>query len=82
MTTPVLPHDTDYPESTFLKDNSRKKMYAEVTQDIGMPDLNCSIGDEEDTGQPIHDSTTTEPPCNDDVHHSDPDGLDDEAWEI
>ena len=82
MTTPVLPHDTDDPENTFLKDNSRKKTYVEVTQDICMPDLSCDIDDEEGTGQPSHDSTTTEPPCNDDAHHSNPDGLNDEAWEI
>ena len=81
MTTPrVLPHDTDDPENTFLKDNSRKKTYAEVTQDICMSDLSCDIDDEEGTGQPSHDSTTTEPPCNDDAYHSDPDGLNDEAW--
>ena len=82
MTTPVLPHVADDPESTFLKDNLRKKTYAEVTQDICMPDLSCDIGDEEDTGQPSHDSVTMEQPCNDDIHHSDPDGLDDEAWAI
>ena len=47
-----------------------------------MPDLSCDIGDEEDTGQPSHDSVTMEQPCNDDIHHNDPDGLDGEAWAI
>ena len=82
MTTPVLPHDADDSESTFLKDNSRKKTYAEVTQDICMPDLSCNIGNAEDTSQPSHDSATPKPPCNNDVHHSDTDGLDNEAWAI
>ena len=63
MTTSVLPHDADDSESTFLKDNSRKKTYAEVTQDICMPDLSCNIGNAEDTSQPSHDSATPKPPA-------------------
>ena len=31
MTTPVMHRDTDDLENTFLRDNSRKKTYAEVT---------------------------------------------------
>ena len=47
-----------------------------------MPNLSCDIGNEEDTGQPSHDNTTPEPPYNDDVHHSDIDGPNDETWAI
>uniref|UniRef100_A0A7N2R4Z1 CCHC-type domain-containing protein n=1 Tax=Quercus lobata TaxID=97700 RepID=A0A7N2R4Z1_QUELO len=47
-----------------------------------MLDLSCDIGNAEDTSQPSHDSATPKHPCNDDVHHSDTDGLDNEAWAI
>ena len=31
-----LPHNPDGPEGTYLRDNSRKKTYAEVIQDTNM----------------------------------------------
>ena len=34
--TPGLHHQPDDPENTFLRDNSRKKMYAKAIQDANM----------------------------------------------
>ena len=85
MTTPELHHDADDPENDFLRDTSRKKSYAEVTRDICMPDLGCTI-EEEDiidaTRTPMHGNADEECLCNDDIHHSDEDELNTEAWEI
>ena len=36
MTTPALPRETVEPETTFLRDNTRKKTYAEAIQDATM----------------------------------------------
>ena len=36
MTTPTLPHEPNDPENAFLRDNSRKKTYAEAIQDANM----------------------------------------------
>ena len=60
MTTPALPLDSDDLENTLLRDNSRKKSYAEVLQEDSMQDsfLEAGNGDMED--QPYHDSDTEE----------------------
>ena len=47
MTTPALPHELDDPETTFLRDNSRKKMYAEAIQDANMQEARHGVGDED-----------------------------------
>ena len=56
-----------------------------MTRDICMPDLGCTI-EEEDiidaTRTPMHGNTDEECSHNDDIHHSDEDELNTEAWEI
>ena len=47
MTTPVLHCDADDHENTFLRDNSRKKTYAEVTQETNMDDSSCDEVEDE-----------------------------------
>ena len=54
MTTLALHCDVDYLENTFLKDNSRKKTYAEVIQETTMGDSSC---DEEEDDMENHSST-------------------------
>ena len=82
MTTPKLHYDVDDPESNFLKDTSRKKTYAEVTQDICMSNLSYGIGEEDVTGTPMHGNADEERSRNDDIHHNDEDELNAKAWEI
>ena len=45
MTTPALPRETDEPETTFLRDNTRKKTYAEAIQDATMQEENQAVSD-------------------------------------
>ena len=54
MTTLALHCDVDYLENTFLKDNSRKKTYAEVIQETTMDDSSC---DEAEDDMENHSST-------------------------
>ena len=54
MTTLALHHDADDLENTFLKDNSRKKTYAEVIQETTMDDSSC---DEAEDDMENHSST-------------------------
>ena len=86
MTIPKLHHDVDDPESNFLRNTSRKKKtYAEVTRDICMPDLSCDLREEdvtEDIGTPMHGNADEDCSRNDELHHSDDDELNAEAWEI
>ena len=44
MTTPALPHEPDDPKNTFLRDNSRKKTYAEAIQDANMQQARYGAG--------------------------------------
>ena len=54
MTTPALHRDADDLENTFLKDNSRKKTYAEIIQETTMDDSSC---DEAEDDMENHSST-------------------------
>ena len=47
MTTPVLHRDADDLKNTFLRDNSRKKTYVEVTQETNMDDSSCDEVEDE-----------------------------------
>uniref|UniRef100_A0A7N2LPM7 DUF4283 domain-containing protein n=1 Tax=Quercus lobata TaxID=97700 RepID=A0A7N2LPM7_QUELO len=50
-----------------------------------MPDLSCDLGEEdvtEDTGTPMHGNADEDCSRNDELHHSDDDELNAEAWEI
>ena len=47
MTTPVLHRDADDLKNTFLRDNSRKKTYVEVTQETNMDDSSCNEVEDE-----------------------------------
>ena len=45
MTTPALPRETVEPETTFLRDNTRKKTYAEAIQDATMQEEKQAVSD-------------------------------------
>ena len=45
MTTPALPRETVDPETTFLRDNTRKKTYAEAIQDATMQEERKAVSD-------------------------------------
>ena len=45
MTTPALPRETVDPETTFLRDNTRKKTYAEAIQDATMQEERQAVSD-------------------------------------
>ena len=56
-----------------------------MTRDICMSNLSYDIGEEDGTdviGTPMHVNTDDECSRNDDIHHSDEDELNVEAWEI
>ena len=58
MTTPALPHEFEDLESTFLRDNSRKKTYAKVIQEVSMHGSSFGVEDEDMEEQPNHESDT------------------------
>ena len=58
MTTPVMHRDTDDLENTFLKDNSCKKTYAEVTQATTMDDSSCDEVEDKLENQSSSDRST------------------------
>ena len=61
MTTLALPHESENPESTFLRDNSwKKKSYAEVIQEVYMHDSSFGVGDGDMEEQPNHESDIEE----------------------
>ena len=60
MTTPVLPLNSDDIENTFVRDNSRKKSYAEALQEDNMQDSPLEAGNRETEDQLYHDSNTEE----------------------
>ena len=58
MTTPVMHRDTDDLENTFLRDNSSKKTYAEVTQATTMDDSSCNEVEDKLENQSSSDRST------------------------
>ena len=45
MTTPTLPHESEDLESTFLRDNSWKKSYADMILEVSIHDSSFGVGD-------------------------------------
>ena len=82
MTTPVLHQDSDDPKNNFLRDNSRKKTYAEVIQETTMHESSFGMGDgdKEDLSN-LERSTDQQIPL-DDTKPEAEDGQTDETWEI
>ena len=58
MTTPALTHQPDDPKNTFLRDNSRKKAYAEVIQEANMQEVRFGVGDGDKDELPNQESDT------------------------
>ena len=58
------------PENHFLKDNSQKKTYAEVAQEICMQVLRYGADDEIVDGEPLQESDIDDQPRMDDTHTS------------
>ena len=82
MTTLALPHEFEDPESTFLRDNSRKKTYAKVIQEVSMHGSSFGVEDEDMEEQPNHESDTEQQVRMDDTQPGAEDGQTDDAWEI
>ena len=60
--------EPDDPENYFLKDNSRKKTYAEVTQETCMQVVQYGVDDETVDEEPLQESDTDDQPGMDDTH--------------
>ena len=60
MTTPALLLNSDDLENTFLRDNSRKKSYAEVLQEDNMQDSPLEAENSETEDQLYQDRDTRE----------------------
>ena len=58
------------PENHFLKDNSQKKTYAEVAQEMCMQVLRYGADDETVDEEPLQESDTDDQPRMDDTHTS------------
>ena len=58
MTTPALTHQPDDPKNTSLRDNSRKKAYAEVIQEANMQEVRFGVGDRDKDELPNQESDT------------------------
>ena len=56
---PDLHHDPDDPENIYLRDNSRKKTYAEVIRDANMQEARYEV-DEEDNNKHLNQEGTVE----------------------
>ena len=82
MTTLVLHHDSDDPESTFLRDNSHKKTYAKVIQENAMHDSSFRVGDGDMEDLSNHERGTEQQIQLDDTQPGAEDGQTDETWEI
>ena len=54
---PALPHDPNDPENIYLRDNSRKKTYAEVIQDANMLEARYGVGEEDTEELPNQEET-------------------------
>ena len=74
--------EPDDPENHFPKDNSRKKTYAEMTQEMCMQVVQYGADDETVDGEPLQESDTDDQPGMDDTHTSAEDIPHEEDWEI
>ena len=82
MTTPALHPDANDLENNFLKNNSRKKTYAEAIQETTMEDSSCD--DEEDDLEDHSDTerSTDQQTPREDIQPEPGDGQTVESWEI
>ena len=63
-----ISYEPDDPENHVLKDNSRKKTYAEVTQETCMQVVQYGADDETVDEEPLQESDTDDQPGMDDTH--------------
>ena len=63
----ALPHDPDNPENIYLRNNSRKKTYAEVIQDANMLEARHEVGEEDNEEQPNQEETVEQQTQNEDT---------------
>ena len=82
MTTPALLLTSDDLENTFLRDNSRKKSYAEALQEDNMQDSPFEAGNGEMEDQLYHESDTEERSRDIVGQPGAEDGQVEETWEI
>ena len=82
MTTPALPLNPDDLENTFVRDNSRKKSYAEALQEDNMQDSPFEARNRETEDQLYHDSDTEERGRDIAGQPGAEDGQTEETWEI
>ena len=79
---PDLHHDPDDPENTFLRDNSRKKTYAEVIQDPNMLEARHEVGEEDNEEQPNQEETVEQQTQNEDNQPRTEEEHIEDTWEI
>ena len=82
MTAPTLHQDSEEPENTFLRDTSRKKMYAEVIQEANQHESNCEMGYEDMEDLANFESSTNQQIPLAATQPEVEDGQDDATWEI
>ena len=82
MTTPVLHRDADDLENTFLRDNSHKKTYVEVTQETNMDDSSCNEVEDELENHLSPDRSNDLQTPQDTTQPETGDGQPDGIWEI
>ena len=82
MTTPDLHRNVDDLENTFLKDNSRKKTYAEVIRETNMDDSSYDEAEDDMENHSSIDRSTDQQTPLEDTQPEPGDGQPDETWEI
>ena len=82
MTTLALHPDVNDLENNFLKNNSRKKTYAEVIQATTMEDSSCDEVEDDLEDHSYTERSTDQQPSREDIQPESGDGQTVETWEI
>ena len=78
----ALSHDPDDPENIYLRDNSRKKTYVGVIQDVNMLEARHGVGEEDNEEQPNQEEIVEQQTQNEDTQPGTEEERTDETWEI
>ena len=82
MTTPALPREPDDPETTFIRDNTRKKAYVKSIQDANMQEARHGVGDSDKDELVIQEEDAEQLIQLDDAQPRVDDGQTEDTWEI
>ena len=82
MTTPALPREPDDPETTFIRDNTRKKTYAEAILDANMQEARHGVSNSDKDELDIQEEDAEQLFQLEDAQPGATDGQTEDTWEI